>query len=110
MSAGAWFGWLTVAGVLIVAGIYRIRKYGHAEGGEITPLDDLMDGPEQVGDDTLAMVADDQTAAEADIAPYSVYAANGPAVVAQGRALVADLDAWMDHLDVEAWLGERGWL
>jgi hypothetical protein len=60
MSAGAWFGWLTVAGVLIVAGIYRIRKHGRAEGGEVTPLDDLMDGPEQeqVGDDTLAMLND----------------------------------------------------
>lgn len=91
MSAGAWFGWLTVAGVLIVAGIYRIRKYGHAEGGEITPLDDLMDGPEQIGDDTLAMV-------------------NGPAVAAQERALVTDLEAWLKRLDVEAWLGERGWL
>lgn len=40
------FGWLLVAGALIVAGVWRIRKYGRAEGGEVTPLNDLMDGPE----------------------------------------------------------------
>jgi hypothetical protein len=59
MSAAHWAGWLVVAGSLIVAGVWRIRKYGRAEGGEIAPLNDLMDGPEQVGDDTLAMVAED---------------------------------------------------
>lgn len=91
MSIGQWTIWLTVAGVLMVAGVYRIRKHGRAEGGEVTPINDLMDGPEQVGDDTLAMV-------------------NGPAVVTQEHALVADLEAWLGHLDVEAWLGERGWL
>ncbi|HEY9395863.1 MAG TPA: hypothetical protein VIP58_17050 [Nocardioides sp.] len=91
MSTAAWATWLTVAGVLIAAGVYRIRKYGRAEGGEVTPLADLMDGPEQLGDDTLAMV-------------------NGPAVVTEGHALVADLETWLGHLDVEAWLGERGWL
>ena len=91
MSPAAWATWLTVAGVLIVAGVYRIRKYGRAEGGEVTPLADLMDGPEQVGDDTLAMV-------------------NGPAVVTEGRRFADDVVAWMEHLDAEAWLGERGWL
>jgi hypothetical protein len=91
MSTMEWIGWLTVAGVLIVAGVYRIRKHGRAEGGEVTPINDLMDGPEQVGDDTLAMV-------------------NGPAVIAQERATVADLETWLRHLDTEAWLGERGWL
>lgn len=126
MSTMEWIGWLTVAGSLIVAGVWRIRKHGHAEGGEVTPLDNLMDGPEQVGDDTLAMVAKDRSAtgiwglfAQADThsievddtaAEADMVNADGPAVVAQGRALVADLDAWMDRLDVEAWLGERGWL
>lgn len=120
MSAGAWSVWLTVAGVLIVAGIYRIRKYGHAEGGEVTPLDDLMDGPGQIGDDTLAMVADmwdsieeadanalevDDTAAEADM-----VTANGPEVLAHGRAIVGELEEWLKYADLEAWLGERGWL
>lgn len=120
MSIGQWTIWLTVAGVLMAAGVYRIRRHGRAEGGEITPLNDLL------GDDTLAMVAEDKSATgmwdsfeEADIhgievddtaAEADMVSANGPAVVAQGRALVADLDAWMDRLDVEAWLGERGWL
>jgi hypothetical protein len=123
MSAGQWIGWLTVATVLIVAGVYRIRKYGRAEGGEVTPLNDLMDGPEQVGDDTLAMVAKDRSAtgiwglfAQADAhgievddtaAEADMVNANGPAVLAE---FAEDVVAWLAQLDSEAWLGERGWL
>lgn len=115
--------------IFIVGGVaWLIRERRNAPMAKAVPLDDLMDGPvEQVGDDTLAMVAEDRayladmwdsfeeanvhgievddTAAEADMVN-----ANGPAVVAQERALVADLEAWLRGLDVEAWLGERGWL
>jgi hypothetical protein len=59
MSAAHWAGWLVVAGSLIVAGIYRIRKYGRAEGGEVTPLDDLLGpvrGPEVSDADLRARV------------------------------------------------------
>ncbi|HKY59239.1 MAG TPA: hypothetical protein VJL80_14475 [Aeromicrobium sp.] len=138
MSPAAWATWLTVAGVLIVAGVYRIRKYGRAEGGDVTPLDDLL------GDDTLAMVAEDRpaaemwdsfeeadvhgievddTAAEADMVSLkgtfltpdgqqvgATIWAHGPAVIAQEKALFEAIDAWMTDLDVKAWLGERGWL
>lgn len=82
------------------------------------PLGDLMSDSEPVTEGRSATdmwdsfeeadvhgIEVDDTAAEADMVP-----ANGPAVIAHGRALVADIDAWMDGLDVEAWLGERGWL
>ena len=82
------------------------------------PLNDLMDGPEQVAEDRSATgmwdsfeeadvhgIEVDDTAAEADMVP-----ANGPAVVAMGQEMAADAEAWLAQLDVEAWLGERGWL
>lgn len=95
------------------------------------PLNDLMDGPEQVAEDQSATAmwdsfeeADvhgievDDTAAEADMVSRPNLIHNpGFAVgswsllsLAYEDRIVADIDAWMKGLDVEAWLGERGWL
>jgi hypothetical protein len=85
--------WIAGAVVVFIVGaaVWFVRELRTAPTEvEEVPLDDLLD---------------DTTAAEADVFPH-----HGPAVVAQERALVAAIDDWMDTLDVEAWLGERGWL
>ena len=110
MSGEQWFWGVVTVVVLAAIGWVAIEAVNAPTIEEPTPLDELMDGPEQVAEDRPAAemwdsFEVDDTAAEADVVP-----AHSPAVVAQGRALVADLDAWLAQLDTEAWLGERGWL
>jgi hypothetical protein len=57
MSAEQFFWGLALIAVLATVGWLALEAV-HAPTEVPTPLDDLMDGPEQVGDDTLAVFAE----------------------------------------------------
>lgn len=95
MSGEQWFWGVVTVVVLAAIGWVAIEAVNAPTIEEPTPLDELMDGPEQVAEDRPAAemwdsFEVDDTAAEADMVPA--------------------IEAWLAQLDVEAWLGERGWL
>lgn len=82
---------LAIAGAVV--GLERLLKRADEErAATYAPLDDLMDGPEQVGDDTLAMVAEDRDATDMW---DSFEEANVHGIHVHDPA---DLDALADHI------------
>jgi hypothetical protein len=103
MSAEQWFWGVVSVVVLAAIGWVAIEAVNAPTLEEPTPLDELLDGPEQVAEGQSATEMWDSFE-EADVHGIEVDD------TATEADMVPAIEAWLAHLDVEAWLGERGWL